>query len=342
MVLIDMKKVLLTGAGGFVGSHVLEHLLVNTDWNIICICSWMHKGIPERIIDSKYYSQNRDRVEIITHDLVSPLNQKTIEKIGSIDYVLNIASESHVDRSINDPVLFTQNNVSLVLNMLELARIIKPEVFIQFSTDEVYGVAPEGVEHEEWSPIIPSNPYAASKAAQEAIAISYWRTYQVPIIITNTMNVIGERQDKEKYLMHCIDSILNGKTIKIHSYPDKKRAGSRFYIHARNVADGLLFILNNLPPTNYPNDNDVLIPDRYNIVGEKEVDNLTLAQMIANKLDKKLLYELVDFHSSRPGHDTRYALSGKKLANLEWTPPVKFEDSLNKTIEWTLENNWLK
>lgn len=333
-----MKRLLLTGAGGFVGSHVLEHVLLNTDWEVVCIDSWAHKGVPERIVDSESYKLNRDRVTILTHDLSAPLNGSTIEKIGHVDYIWNLASDSHVDRSIEDPVPFVENNVSLALNMLELARKIKPELFIQFSTDEVYGAAPLGHNHKEWEAILPSNPYSASKAAQEAIAVSYWRTYGVPVVITNTMNVFGERQDKEKYLAMVISKVHKGEKLTVHG--DKDFIGSRYYIHARNVADALLF-LSKKAPTMYE-DGKVDRPDRYNIVGEREIDNLEIAQMIAEVMGKGLDYELEDFHKSRPGHDRRYALDGGKLKEEGWEPPVNFKESLKNYVNWTLDNpEWL-
>jgi dTDP-glucose 4,6-dehydratase len=328
-----MKRILLTGAGGFVGSHVLSHLLKNTDYKVVCLCSWKHHGMPYRILDDENYKANKTRVTVVTHDLISPLTEDVKRQIGKVDVILNLASESHVDRSITEPVSFIQNNVNVALNMLEFAREIKPEMFLQFSTDEVYGQAPIGTDHKEWSPILPSNPYSASKAAQEAIAIAYWRTYQVPVIITNGMNIFGERQDKEKFVQLCIDRVVTGEKIYIHSYPDGKTAGSRFYIHARNVADAMLFIVNNVKPTMYP---DVDRPERFNIVGEKEVDNLTLAQMIAELVGKPLNYELVNFHSSRPGHDCRYALDGTRLAEAGWKPKVSFEQSLKRTVDFTL------
>lgn len=324
-------RILLSGAGGFFGSHLLSHLLKNTSHEIVCVCSWKHRGEPYRILNDANYQQNKERVTIITHDLISPFTEDIKQKIGSVDIILNIASESHVDRSITDPVSFIQNNVNLVLTMLEFAREVKPKMFLQFSTDEVYGQAAEGINHKEWSPIIPSNPYAASKAAQEAIAIAYWRTYGVPLIITNTMNLLGQNQDKEKFVPLCIDKISKGETINIHSYPDGKRAGSRFYIHARNAADAVLFIMNKVKPVLYPEKD---CPERFNIVGEKEIDNLSLAQMIADYMKKPLKYELVNFHSSRPGHDCRYALDGSKIAQIGWKPPVAFEQSLYQTIDF--------
>ena len=195
-----MTRIILTGASGFAGSHILEHLLVHTDWEIICPCSWKHKGTPERIIESDVYLENKDRVQVITHDLVSPFTEQTIKSFGEIDYILNVASESHVDRSITDPVPFVKNNVDLVLNMLELARTLKVKKFIQFSTDEVYGVAPDGVDHKEWSSIVPSNPYSASKASSDHLVSSYYHTYGLPMLMTNCSNNYGPYHFPEKLI----------------------------------------------------------------------------------------------------------------------------------------------
>lgn len=333
-----MKRVLLTGASGFFGSHLLRHLLINTDWEFVCPCSWQHKGTPERI-DNALVGIDKNRVKVITHDLTAPFTEITKKRIGNIDYILNIASNSHVNRSIDNPSEFIIGNTLLAFNMLELARELKPEVFLQFSTDEVYGVAPEGVNHKEWSTIIPSNPYSASKAAQEAIAISYWRTYGVPVIITNTMNLFGETQDPEKYTAKLIKKIYDGEEVTVHG--SENNIGSRFYLHARNGADAVFFILKNLPPKMY-NEGENLVPDRYNIVGDIEMNNLDLAKLVANILGKDLKYKLVDFHLGRPGHDRRYALDGSKLKELGWSAPMNFEESLKKSIEWTLKNKqWL-
>jgi dTDP-glucose 4,6-dehydratase len=237
-------RVLLTGISGFMGSHLMEHLLVKTEWDIVGIASWQHKGVPERIADSEHYQAHKERVEIITHDLNAPIPAFTRERIGQVDYIINCAADSHVDRSITDPVPFIQNNVSVVLNMLELARAIKPKAFVQIGTDESYGPMFDQP-HKEWSAILPSNPYSGSKAAQEAIAISYWRTYGVPLILTNTMNLFAERQDAEKFVPSTIRKVLTGQTVTIHGTANN--IGSRFYIHARNQAAALLFILKHLP-----------------------------------------------------------------------------------------------
>lgn len=333
-----MRRVLLTGASGFFGSHLLRHLMVNTDWHFVCPCSWTHKGTPERL-ENAIAGMDKSRVEVITHDLVSPFTDITKKRIGKIDYILNIASNSHVNRSIDNPGEFILGNTALAFNMLELARELKVTKFLQFSTDEVYGAAPEGVNFKEWSPIIPSNPYSASKAAQEALAISYWRTYNVPVIITNTMNLFGETQDAEKYTAQLIKKIYNDEVVIVHG--SKGNIGSRFYLHARNGADAVLFILKNLPPCLY-NEGENTLPDRYNIVGDIEMNNLDLAELVAKMMGKALKYELMDFHKGRSGHDRRYALDGGKLKSLGWTAPMGFEDSLKKSIDWTLKNKqWL-
>lgn len=332
-----MKRVLLTGASGFFGSHLLRHLLMNTDWEFVCPCSWEHKGLPERVMNA-IDGLDKNRVTVITHDLETPFTAHTKKRIGNIDIMLNIASNSHVDRSITDPAPFVLGNVALAVTMLELARELKPELFLQFSTDEVYGQAPVGTDYKEWSTILPSNPYSASKAAQEAIAISYWRTYGVPLIITNTMNLFGETQDAEKYTAQLIKKINAGDTVTVHG--SVGNIGSRYYLHARNAADAVLYIVKNLKPTIYHEGVDR--PDRYNIVGDIEMDNLELAQLVAKIMGKELKYELEEFHATRPGHDRRYALDGTKLKEAGWNAPLHFEESLTNSINWTLKHEeWL-
>jgi len=333
-------KILITGFAGFIGSHFLQHILEQTDWDVIGVDSWAHKGTPERV--QQVLSKNPEwekRLTVITHDLSALFPERTKKRIGQCDYIVNFASDSHVDRSIEDPVPFVRNNVGLALTMLEFAREFPTKAFVQISTDEVYGVAPDGVNHEEWSPIVPSNPYAASKAAQEAIAISYWRTYGVPVVLTNTMNNFGEMQDPEKYMAMIIKLVADGKTVPVHG--KEGAIGSRYYLHARNHADAVLYILKNLPPTAYV-EGEELKPDRYNVVGDKELDNLEVAHLIADVVGKPLNYELVDHHSTRPGHDRRYALDGKKLRDCGWKPPVEFHESLKKYVQWTLAHKlWL-
>lgn len=328
-------RVLLTGVAGFMGSHVLRHLLSETDWEVIGVASFAHKGKSARLAQ-QLKGMDRTRFKLVLHDLTKPIDNAMAREIGPIDYVLNVASESHVDRSIDEPRPFIENNTKLILTMLEYIKNYPVKKFIQISTDEVYGPADDH-NHREGEPHRPSNPYSASKAAQEAICFAYWRTYGLPIVITNTMNIIGEMQDDEKFVPMVIKKLINGEIMSIHASPEGI-IGSRFYLHARNQADALLYLLNNHEPSLYPA-KDI---DRFNIVGEKEVDNLEMAQMIARILGIPLKYQLVDFHSSRPGHDLRYGLDGDKMQRLGWKAPFSLEDSLRTTVEWTVNNrDWL-
>jgi dTDP-glucose 4,6-dehydratase len=327
------RRLLLTGIGGSIGCHTLCHLLHNTNWDIVGIDSFRHKGLTDRVEEIlRVHESWRARVTIYTHDLVAPLSSILAARIGHLDYIINMASLSDVGASIENPALFVVNNVQLVVNMLEFARQYKTSAFIQISTDEVYGPSGGHEEHVEWDTILPSNPYAASKAAQEAIAISYWRTYGVPLIITNTMNAFGEMQQASKFPAMVQRKVTRGETVTIHG--NAKTIGSRYYIHSRNFADALLFILRGRPPYQHK-DGEIDRPDRYNIAGDRRINNLELASLIADMLDRPLKYELEDFHSARPGHDRHYGLAGDKLAKLGWKPPVSFEDSLKSTLEWS-------
>jgi dTDP-glucose 4,6-dehydratase len=356
--------VLLTGAAGFVGSHVLRHLLTNTDWQITCPVSFHHKGLPARIASAVCDTEWQDRVHTVHWDMRAPADPLTLHQFEDCDVIMNVASESHVDRSISHPVTFVENNVSLMLNVLEVARAIGPRVFLQMSTDEVYGPAYGEYKHTEWEPAVPSNPYSASKAAQEAIAISYWRTYGVPVVLTNTMNIVGEMQDGEKFLPKIIKSLRDGRSITVHTAPNGT-PGSRFYLHARNLADAWLWLTRrytedepevrtlggetirvDMGPARY-RDGVFTRPERYNIVGEREVNNIELVHMIGRVmgLDSDVVDDLIEpvsFHASRPGHDLRYALDGSKIASLGWKPPVPLERSIERTVRWSLANPmWL-
>lgn len=337
------KRVFLPGGAGSIGIHTLDHIMVNTDWDVICVDSFRHKGWTDRIrVTLENHPQWKERVTVLMHDLTAPLSPILIKKIGHIDYVIAMASLSDVQDSIENPVPFIQNNVALMTNLLEYAREVKPEVFLLISTDEVYGASGRDYRHPEWSPIVPSNPYSASKACQEAIAISYWRTYNVPLIITNTMNNWGEMQQGNKFPAMLQKWIEKGETVTIHG--TEGDVGTRYYIHSRNHADALLYILQNLPPyLHQPEAVDK--PDRYNIVGDKQLSNLELAQLIAKLMGKELKfkYKLVDFHSGRPGHDKHYGLDGSKLASKGWKSPIEFEESLRKTIEWQRKHpEWIE
>ncbi|MDD4382501.1 MAG: GDP-mannose 4,6-dehydratase [Candidatus Dojkabacteria bacterium] len=328
------NKIVITGGFGFVGAHFVEHFLKETDLDIIVLdkLSYATNGF-DRLRDIDIF--NEERVKIFAIDLNLPLSDGVKKEIGEVDYIVNLASESHVDNSISNPVEFIKNNVNLVLNMLEWARELKTlKKFIQFSTDETFGTAPEGVNYKEGDRSNPGNPYSASKLAQEAIARAYSNTYGLPINITNTMNIIGERQHPEKFIPICIRKILAGETIQIHSDPTLTKSGTRYYLHARNIAKAVHFILEH---TNERLDKVDASLGCWNIVGEREIANSDLAKMIGEYMGKEAKIEMISFHASRPGHDLRYALDGSKIARNGFQYPVNFEESLKKTIDWTLK-----
>lgn len=305
-------RVLITGASGFIGSGVLAYLLEQTSWEFTCVCSWRHMGSPLHITPGP-------RVSVVTHDLVGPLPH-----LGDFGYILNLASESHVDRSIQFPREFIENNVSSTINVLEYARLHPPFRFVQFSTDEVYGAQ----QHEEWDVLLPSNPYAASKAAQEMVAIAYWSTYKVPVVITNSNNIVGPNQNKEKFVPKLIDLISRDQEVVIHAANGKP--GKRYYNPVQNVADALLFLLTS-PQRTMPNEPDR--PPRFNLPGGVELDNLEMAQLIANLLGKTLNYRMEDAEISRPGYDQFYPHTAGKLSEMGWNPPFDLVNELERIIQ---------
>ncbi len=285
-------KVLITGGAGFIGHHIVEHILRTTDWDIIIFdrLTYASNGM-RRLTDIKAYDDRR--VELIPVDIERPISANHAE---GINIILHLAAETHVDNSIGDGMPFVMTNVVGTAQMLEFARKIpKLQRFMYFSTDEVFGPAPEGVFYKEWDRYDSRNPYSATKAAGEELCLAWANTYGVPVTISHCMNAFGERQHPEKFVPKIVKKILSGDTIKIHSDPERKHPGQRHYIHCRNIASAVLFILG-LDSNR----------DKFNIVGEREVDNLTLVQMIhgylqtALKKEFVLNTELVDFHSSRP------------------------------------------
>ena len=321
-------RILLTGGTGFVGHHFIDYAMQETDWEIVALDGLKDAGDVQKALAIDTWDPKR--CSIVWHDLRSPIWPETAAAIGPVDHIVNLASGSEVERSIADPIPFIENNVAVALSILEYARRIRPRSVIQFSTDEVYGPAQDDQRHVEWSPIVPSNPYAASKAAQEAIAISYWRTYGVPVVITNTMNVIGEHQSREKLVGTAVSKINAGEPVPIyaHKVGGEWKAGSRAWIYAWDVADAVRFIIDNTEPAMYP---EADRPDRYNIVGT-HMDNDEIVKLIARELGELCYIEYVDFHSSRPGHDIRYALDGTKLADLGWTPKLGVEEGIRRTL----------
>jgi dTDP-glucose 4,6-dehydratase len=278
-----------------------------------------------------------DRVVTVMHDLACPLPATLVRDIGPVDYILNVASESHVDRSISDPASFVRNNTELMLNVLEYARQVEPRMVLHMGTDEEYGPAYGDYKHREWDTVLPSNPYSASKAAQSALATAWWRTFGVPAVLTRTMNLVSPGQAGEKFVPTVIRKILAGETVQIHASPDGE-PGSRHWIDAREFAAAWLHILRTITPQTYPEHDR---PSMFHVVGEERT-NLQIAQTIAGILGRPLTYELTSFHASRPGHDLRYALDGSKLAEAGWTPGRPIEETLVDIVKWYVDNPaWL-
>ncbi len=342
-------RVLVTGADGFIGHHFVEHILVNRpEWHVHAICSFRNGGIAERLTKTPRIAEALGCRQFIPHtaDLTCPLSPQLVAELRGVQLIVNFASRSHVDTSLEDPVSFFRDNVDIVLTMLQLAQEIKPRVFVQISTDEVYGPAHGTHLHREWEALAPSNPYSASKAAQEAAAFSWWRAYGVPIVIINTMNNIGERQAPEKFVPMITRKVLAGEPVRVHAVPDGKRewrVGSRHYLHARNHADAILFLSEHFAEA-FPfyQFGECEKPPRFHVVGDVEVNNLELAQAVARIVGMPLRFEFFDVHSARPGHDIRYALDGSALAELGWRAPMPFWESLERTVKWTLAHpEWL-
>lgn len=324
------KRVLLTGGAGFVGHHLALNILESTNWSIVFLDRLDCSGnlnrlavIPEEI--------RKTRCRWVWHDLRAPISDQTASMIGKQDYILHLAALTHVDRSITDPLAAVYDNVLGTAHILEHARR-GCERFLYFSTDEVFGPAPTSVSFKEWDRYNSTNPYSATKAGGEELTLAYANTYGLPAIITHTMNVFGERQHSEKFIPSTIKKVLNDEWVTVHCDKSLTKPGSRFYIHAKDVAEAVLFLLSE----------PLVAREKYNVIGASEVDNHQLVRWIGAIMGKKPKVKLVDYHSSRPGHDLRYALDGAKMRKLGWVPRIELRERLKETVGWTLANQqWL-
>lgn len=341
------KTILITGGCGFVGHHFVEHFLKATDWKIVIFdkLTYAANGF-DRVRDIEAF--DNARVQFFTVDLAQPIPEGVERETKDVSLIAHLAAESHVDRSISDPIPFVMSNVLGTANLLQYALgLDNLECFAYFGTDEVFGPArlsetvhqPHGYAYEkhysykEWDRYYSANPYAATKAGGEELCLAYHNTYGLPVIITHTMNCFGERQHPEKYIPMIIRAGLLGKTVTVHAYPGLDRAGSRFYIHCRNVAKAYHELLLHS-----------VIGEKYNIVGEREVNNSALVDFIGDIMKVHIEKKFVDFHAARPGHDLRYALDGHKLKAefLRGPAMMPFEYSLESTVRWFIKNKrWL-
>ncbi len=343
------KRVLITGGAGFIGHHIIDLFLRETDWDIVSLDRLDYSGNLNRLhnIVSAYSPEVRKRVKIVWHDLKAEVAEINRNFIGDVNVILHLAASSHVDRSITHPMEFVMDNTIGTVNLLNYARTLPNlERLIYFSTDEIFGIAPNGVAYKERDRYNSTNPYSASKAAAEEFCVAYENTYKLPIFITHTMNVFGERQHPEKFIPMCIRKIRDEELICIHSDTSKTIPGSRFYIHAKDVADAMHFLLH----LNEDQMKTIYTPDyggakcpKFNIVGKEEINNLQLVNYIADAQGKKPVYELVDFHTSRPGHDLRYALDGDYMRQLGWEPKLTLKERIKEVVDWSLANKeWIE
>ena len=328
---VTAKNVLITGAAGFIGSHVACYLAKKyPGWKISTIDRLNYASALERV------EPIRDRLRVVYHDLRAPIPDHVRGQLGELDLIFHLAAETHVDRSCVDPTPFVESNILGTFHLLEFCRLHQPRLQTMFliSTDEVFGPAPIGIDHTEEFPHRPSNVYSATKAAAEDLAYAYEHSMGVPIIVTNTMNNIGPKQAVEKFVPKVVRSLLRGDVITVHGTPDN--IGSRKYLHARDHADALDFLLTAGKRG-----------ERYNVVGAEEISNLDVVHRIEQTLrragrnvDAKIRFQ--DFHLGRPGHDRRYSLDGSKMAALGWRPPTALDAALDEIVRWALEHpEWL-
>jgi dTDP-glucose 4,6-dehydratase len=312
--------VLLTGAGGFLGSHVLERLLLESTYDVICVDSFRHNGRVAAITNS---TPDRDRVGVITHDLTAPFSTVDIDHLADVTKIINIASLASVDQSLQHPANFIRNNVDLMLNVLDLARLLQVETFIHMSTDEVHGSYP-APRH------LPSSPYAASKAAQEDIAFAYGMSFGAPITNVVSCNMFGERQSTLAFIPRLVRQLTMGELVTIHTN-ENGEPGSRRYNYAGNVASYIVGLLDQDPRSRW----------HHYLAGQVCLTNIEVMEYVAGYLNLPTPdYKVVEGQRARPGYDFDYADLPR---DVDWIPQTEFKAALEQTVIWLAEHlEWLR
>lgn len=326
-------KILITGGAGFIASHFIDHVLKTTDWEIVVLdrFTYASNGLA-RLKEIGAYDNPRVKIHVV--DISKPLGRCLEKEIGPIDYLLHMAAGTHVDRSIACPRDFIEANVFGTFEMLEYARRIPSlQKFFYFSTDEVFGPAKVGELFKDNDRYNSTNPYSATKAGGEELSLAWANTYNVPVIISHTMNVYGERQHPEKFVPRVVRAVLDYTVLDIHIDPETKEPGFRNYLHCQDVSEAVMFLLEHGE-----------IREKYNVTGMREYSNLYVANSIAIFLNKPLKSNPIYPKSIRPGFDVRYGMDGSKLAEMGWTPSRSLDENLRKTVKWMVrpENrHWL-
>ncbi len=337
-------NILVTGGCGFIGSNFITYILKNRkEAKVINIDKLTYAGNLANLSDViREYAPSK--YQFIKGDICDKQIVEDIFKESDIDWVVNFAAESHVDRSIDEPAEFLQTNILGTFTLLEAARkfwldpasYITKKRFLHISTDEVYGSLDDIGYFTETTPYNPSSPYSASKAASDHLVYAYWRTYSIPTIITNSSNNYGPYQFPEKLIPLIINNAIKGKRLPV--YGDGKNV--RDWLHVEDNCSAILAALKRGLPG-----------QKYNIGANCEKRNIDIVNMICDYLDKKLglingkpRRELIDYVSDRLGHDRRYAIDASKIINeLHWQPSVNFERGIIETIDWYLQNTaWVE
>ncbi len=312
-----MKKILVTGGAGFIGSNYIHYLLQKYDaLEVTNLDKLTYAGNLDNLKDI----ENDPRYRFVKGDICD--QELVSELIEQADVVVNFAAESHVDRSIGQPDDFIRTDVFGTFVLLEAARKYGVEKFIQISTDEVYGSIEKG-SFKETDPLMPSSPYSASKAGADRLAYSYFVTYGVPVIITRCSNNFGPYQFPEKLIPLFVTNALEDKPLPI--YGDGKNV--RDWIFVEDHCDAIDFLYQ------HGANGEV-----YNIGGGNERNNLEITHMILQQLGKP--ESLMTFVKDRLGHDRRYSLDCTKIRNMGWTPKHTFEQAMQETIHWYVDNRW--
>lgn len=331
-----MKKVLITGGAGFIGSHVVRRMVMQyPDYRIFNLDALTYAGNLENIADI----QDKPNYEFIKGDIVDAHFINELFQKHQFDGVIHLAAESHVDRSITDPLSFVKTNVIGTMNLLNAAKSIwqnnfEGKRFYHVSTDEVYGSLGATGLFTETTAYDPNSPYSASKASSDHFVRAYGETYGLPYVITNCSNNYGPNHFPEKLIPLLINNILLNKPLPV--YGDGKYTRDWLYVLDHAIAIDLVFHQGKNHET-------------YNIGGFNEWQNIDLVQLLCQKMDEKIGREkgtsaqLITFVKDRPGHDLRYAIDASKInKELGWHPSVTFEEGLSETIDWYLNNRtWL-
>lgn len=319
-----MKNVLVTGGAGFIGSNYINHILSERDdYNIVNLDKLTYAGNLENLIPS----EGKTNYTFVKGDITNAELVRYIFEKYKIKYVINFAAESHVDRSILGSEIFFRTNVIGTNVLLETARRFEVEKFLQVSTDEVYGsLGAEGLFTEQ-TPISPNSPYSSSKASADMMAMSFYHTYGMPVVITRCSNNYGPYQFPEKLIPLMILNSLSDKKLPV--YGDGMNVRDWIYVIDHNKAIDLVF-------------NKGRIGEVYNIGASNEMPNIKIIKLILSHLNKS--EDLIQYVTDRLGHDRRYAIDSSKIQNeLGWKPEFSFEQAIGNTIDWYLGNqDWWK